>query len=201
LFRELTDLVLPALNRRQPKINLLNIWSAGCSDGREPYSVAMAVEKWLLENPGAAFQNYRIRASDLNSEYLTVARQGIYTLKKKERSLLQLYGGCFDLLSPDRILIAPRLTSRVSFYNEDITLAAHNQRFQIIICTNVLMYYEKDFRKSIIGGLIETLDRDGFLFIESAGTKSMKELGLIRLSPASHFFQKTEQLFKEQGVK
>jgi chemotaxis methyl-accepting protein methylase len=47
--------------------------------------------KWLLENPGAAFQNYRIRASDLNSEYLTVARQGIYTLKKKERSLLQLY--------------------------------------------------------------------------------------------------------------
>jgi chemotaxis methyl-accepting protein methylase len=93
------------------------------------------------------------------------------------------------------------LTSRVSFYNEDITLAAHNQRFQIIICTNVLMYYEKDFRKSIIGGLIETLDRDGFLFIESAGTKSMKELGLIRLSPASHFFQKTEQLFKEQGVK
>jgi len=197
LFRELARSVLPEIEKRQPKVNLLNIWSAGCSDGREPYSVAMTVEHWLSDNPGSSLQNYRIRASDLNSGYLAIARQGLYTLKKNEKSVLKSFTDYFQTVSGNQILIAPRLKSRVSFYDEDITTASRNQRFQLIICTNVLMYYDKEYRKSIVGILLNFLDKNGYLFIESVGTKTMKELGLMRLSSSSHFFQKTVQNFKE----
>lgn len=197
LFRELTEVVLPELGSRQPKINLLNIWSAGCSDGREPYSIAMTVERWLSENPGTSINDYHIRASDLNSEHLATARRGLYALKKKERYLLQPFADYFQFVTEDQILISSRLKRRTSFYDEDITVARRKQRYQLIICTNVLMYYEKEFRKSIIAGLINSLDKDGYLFIESVGTKAMKNLGLMRLSSSSHFFLKTESNFKE----
>jgi chemotaxis protein methyltransferase CheR len=195
LFRELKQLILPEIEKHQPQNHTLNIWSAGCSDGREPYSLAMAVESWMNDHPGVALQNYHIRASDLNREYLSIARQGMFRLKNKEKEVLKPYTEYFQKISDEQILIASRIKSRISFYNEDVTLVNLKRRFQLIICTNVLMYYEKEFRKVIITGLLNSLELHGYIFVESTGTKAMKDLGLVRMSPSSHFFKKTDQKF------
>ncbi len=192
LFRELKQSILPEIEKHHSQSHSLNIWSAGCSDGREPYSVAMAVESWMNDHPRVALQNYHIRASDLNREYLNIARQGMFRLKNKEKEVLKPYTEYFQKISDEQILIASQIKSRISFYNEDVTLVNLKRRFQLIICTNVLMYYEKEFRKAIITGLLNSLELHGYIFVESTGTKAMKDLGLVRMSPSSHFFKKID---------
>lgn len=82
LYRDLENLILPDFLSNSNKItNGLNIWSVGCSDGREPYSVAALIYNWLEKfNHNIEL---KIRASDINEKMISQAKKGIYPLKTK----------------------------------------------------------------------------------------------------------------------
>ena len=191
LYQWLTNTILPQLLDQPRRRPTLRIWSAGCSDGHEPFSIAMCVAKWFKIRYPHESPAFSIYASDINREYIENARRAEYRLRKNEIDRLSPYAEYYDTLAAGIICISPRIRQLVEFALEDITRPRQRDRFDIIVCTNVLLYYEKEYRKVIADRLIEALNEGGYLYTEAIGSRFLKSLGLQRVSPASQFFRKT----------
>ncbi len=189
LFRELEQLVLPALFRQETNRKKLLIWSAGCSDGREPYSLAMVTQRWF-NNKGIA-ANFMIRASDINRKQIDVGIKGEYQIKVGELKKLREYDEFYQLIDDKTIAVNSSLARRINFCVEDITSKSFGAKYDIIVCTNVLLYYDKEYRKVIVKSITDYLREGGYLYVETIGSRYLKQIGFTRLKSGSHFFQKT----------
>jgi chemotaxis protein methyltransferase CheR len=152
----------------------IRVWSAGCSTGEEPYSIAMA----LLNRfpPGSGWQ-LSVLASDLSTRALTQARQACYSEEraselpaamarlfvKRERS---------TRLQPHTsgVTLAPLLKELVEFKKLNLTLPAPADlgRFDLVFCRNVMIYFQPATRKRVVEMLLAHLAPDGYLFLGHA---------------------------------
>lgn len=166
-FDFLTDTVLPWL-ASQPHgagPGRIRLWSAGCSSGEEPYSMAMA----LKEFPALNGRDVKILATDLDSTILEQAQRGIY---KKEQvgkvvpTMLKkwfLQGGDNNL---GQVKIKPELKSLVCFRQMNLMEAwPMHGPFQVIFCRNVVIYFDKQNQKKLFQRFADILVPEGYLFI------------------------------------
>ena len=167
-FAALTQQVLPELIQRRAAERRLTLWSAACSSGQEPYSVAMAIrENFPL--PGWAFS---IQGTDFCSTILERARSGIYRQMEVNRGL------------PARLLtryftphglhwqLKPEILSMVQlqFLNLAEPWAHKVPPADIVFLRNVLIYFDMPTRKQILGRVRQVLRPDGYLFLGCAET-------------------------------
>lgn len=189
LFKDLENDVLPIVfNHRKGKTDKLLLWSAGCSDGREPYSIGMAIKRWIKMKMKSI--DIHVDASDINRDLVVIGTQGKYKVRQIELDRLIPYSDYFIQLDQTTLSITPSFSQVISFYVEDITAKREGALYDIIICTNVLLYYEKEYRKNIVNTLAKFLREGGFLYVETIGKKYMRENGFTSLRPGSHYFQK-----------
>lgn len=184
LYDTLATRVLPEMIDR----GRLSIWSAGCSDGREPYSIAMLL-KSLAENE---FE-LDLRASDINPGVISTAIQGEYQLTIPEVQALQEYPQFYHSLDSNHIRIRSELRSSIDFILEDLTTYTPEENFDLIFCTNVLFYYESDYRREIVRGLVEKLKADGVIYLEAVGNRFLQSVGLHKVKSGSHFYRRTTE--------
>lgn len=185
LYSSLENIALPALSNVSEKIQ---IWSAGCSDGREPYSIAMTVQKWF-DKAGNKQKKFELRASDINSNMIQIAKNNQYEISRMELSKLQPYSDYFRLNEPLTVEIKNEIAGNIKYFNEDIFKKRFPQKkYHLIICTNVLFYYELEYRKIIVQELISSLLPNGFIFLESIGSRYLKSCGLHRINSGSHLY-------------
>lgn len=167
-FRALTDQILPefAKNKKQP----LRIWSAACSSGQEPYSIAMILADFQRANP-AVNLNYRILASDLSENILEAAREARYDdfslsrglgAEQKARYFHQV-GEYWELDEA----IKNRIDFRVQNLLESFALLG---RFDVIYCRNVLIYFSQKRKEDIIRRLADVLEPGGYLILGASET-------------------------------
>jgi chemotaxis protein methyltransferase CheR len=138
----------------------LNLWSAGCASGEEPYSVAMA----LLE-AGRAGRGDRVLATDLSSRALSRARQAKYGAWSLRRTPEDIRGRYFTG-APPVVDVTPRV-------RELVTLARHNlvrepppgQGFDVVLCRNVLIYFDPVLAVEVLYKLLSALRPGGVLFL------------------------------------
>ena len=150
----------------------LRIWSAACSIGAEPYTIAMVAENFLSANRGV---DYSILATDLSTEVLRVARRGIYPTSMIE-PVDAGYQKAFVMQSRDperdEVRIHPRLRSKVGFARLNLMDDRYNvgDKVQIVFCRNVLIYFDKPTQQKVLRRLCDNLVSGGFLYVGHSET-------------------------------
>ncbi len=162
-FDQLRDIVLPALIEARSASKALRIWSAACSAGQEPYSVAM-----LLEDCANRLAGWRIEiiGTDLSEAILAKARAGVYSQFEVQRGLsAPQISRHFNRLG-DAWQIRDNIRARVSFRQLNLLDSyAHMGAFDIILCRNVLIYFDVVRKTDVLSRLSRALTDDGFLLL------------------------------------
>ena len=183
-FTAMTNMVLPELvplARRKGR-NLL-VWSAGCSSGAEPYTIAMVMEEFA-KNKNMNCE-YRILATDLSTEMLKIAKRGIYEASIIEPVDLNLKMKYF-LRSKDPanqlVRIAPELRRKITYQRLNL-MDDHfgmQKQMDIIFCRNVMIYFDRSTQKQLIAKFKQNLRHDGYLFIGHSESLAMEGSGFER---------------------
>lgn len=165
LFR---TLAVPRLMQRRATSRRLAIWSAACSSGQEPYSLAM-----VLREMGAQLGGWSIRilATDISRAMLEKAREGLYTQFEVQRGvpehLLQRYfqqeRSCWRLDADIRRMVEFRPFNLLYDPRE---LGS----FDVVFCRNVLIYFDEPRRAAVLDGVANVLASDGYLSLGGAET-------------------------------
>jgi len=147
-------------------VSTFRIWSAGCSTGEEPYSLAMVLNEFAEKN--AAF-SYAILATDLCARALAVAKSGIYDIDQLDDVNPEYRRRYFSFnRTPDRrrVCILPELRENVVFkrFNFMTPVFPIRQPLQAIFCRNVMIYFDRPTREQLISRLIGKLAPGGYLF-------------------------------------
>ncbi len=188
-FQHLAEAILPefmAAKRRSGRP--YTVWSAGCSTGEEPYTLAMVLNEF-----GALNKDFRffVLATDISTKVLDKAKMGIYERDRVETvppHLQQKY----LMRSKDRskrlVRIVPELRSgvcfqRVNLMDEGFALP---EPAEAIFCRNVIIYFERRTQAELLRRLCRSLKRGGHLFLGHSETVHGFDLPLVRVTSTVH---------------
>jgi chemotaxis protein methyltransferase CheR len=185
-FEFLTSRMLPEWARSTGNRRPLLVWSAGCSSGEEPYTLAIVLSEFEQTHPGFSF---RILATDISNIVLGKASVGIYStdavgpvpqnLKKKYFMRGREPGSVRTRVVPElRQLIEFR---RLNFMDSDYGIA---EKFDAIFCRNVIIYFDRQTQQSILGKITRRLLPEGYLFMGHSETLHELDLPVIQVLPA-----------------
>ena len=166
LFEEFEKIVESTL---VPKFGKLKIWSAACSIGSEPYTLAM-----IAQDKNIQLQD-RILATDLDSKVLERGKTGIYKpfeLKNMDDELIEKHftekDGSFQ--------INASLKSKVNFKKHDLLVDPFEKNFHVILCRNVIIYFNKEVKEQLCQKFSDSLVPGGILFTGATETIYKPEL-------------------------
>jgi chemotaxis protein methyltransferase CheR len=168
-----TDLLAERV-RKKRKGDAIRIWSAPCSTGEEPFSLAI----WLLENwPLVDEYEIEIVGSDIDTKVLEQARQGIFGKRALMRLSAHLVDKYFSPVPGDQWKILDDLRGSVHFSAVNIVERAETRlfgHFDVIFCRNVLIYFDDASRRTAAENLYENLLPGGFICL--GHTESMSRI-------------------------
>lgn len=173
-FEEIQRTILPELLRQSPR---LKVWSAGCSNGSEPYSVMMLLDEL---DPGGKHQ---ILATDLDEEILKAARGGAYS-EKDVRNVSPARRSRYFTEQGDKYVVRPEYRARVRFERQNLLSDPCPTDIDLILCRNVVIYFTEDAKDELYRRFHRSLKPGGLLFV--GGTESLlraRELGYVSISP------------------
>jgi len=155
--------VLPELHVKKFWKNprTLRIWSAGCSTGEEPYSIAITIAASLTF---ADSWNIEILATDLGRHALKHAQRAVYSgrsISSVTESQLATHFAPFE----GSHQIKPRLRKMVTFAQMNLASAVYVGRMDLIFCMNVLIYFSEERRRALVQRFYDTLEPGGYLFL------------------------------------
>ena len=167
-FEQLRDVLLPALVARCAATRSLRIWSAACSSGQEPYSIAM-----LLLEERRLMPDWKIEivATDMSEPILTRARRGRYSEFEAARGLSEERRARWMRREGGDWSVAPEVRALVDFRHHNLMDGTAGMgRFDLIFCRNVLIYFEQSQKRWALQRLAEVLAPEGALVMGSAET-------------------------------
>lgn len=186
-FAYLTQTAIPTLQRHHPFTGResLKIWSAGCSTGEEPYTLAMVLAEIQENQPGFKFD---ILATDISTRVLEIAGRAVYPMGLIEpvppqlRKKYLLRG--VNTQNP-QIRIGPELRRRVrfgrlNFMDEDFGLP---EKVAIIFCRNVIIYFDKVTQEKLMVKFCRFLQDGGYLFLGHSESLHGYKTPLTQVAP------------------
>lgn len=165
-FDFLAQVWLPEqLQRKGAAARRMRIWSAGCSTGEEPYSIAMVLREGV---PGINHWDARILATDIDSAVLETAKAGRYPVTRAEKiEEARLSRWCdSDDTARDSVRIKTEIAELIRF--RQLNLMSQwpmRGKFDAIFCRNVLIYFDKDTQRGLVDRFADILEPGGILFI------------------------------------
>ncbi len=165
-FQYLQSTLLPMLMSRRQDTRRIRIWSAGCSTGQEPYSIAMVIRETISN-----INNWDIKilATDIDTAVLETAKNGVYDTGKidgvsKARLQRWFLKGKNDL--SDSVKVRPELQEIITFKQLNLLndWPVHGQ-FDVLFCRNVVIYFDKDTQRILFERFANTLKDDSHMFI------------------------------------
>lgn len=167
-FEALTKKLIPTLLRTRATTKTISIWSAACSTGQEPYSIAM-----LLDETFPELKDWRVRivATDLASTVLERARQAKYRQLEVNRGLpARLLVKYFDRVESEW-QVKESIRKRVDFVQLNLMDNwPHTGKFDLVFLRNVLIYFDVPTKQNILRRVRQVLAPDGVLFLGGAET-------------------------------
>jgi chemotaxis protein methyltransferase CheR len=180
-FDLLRQKILPEWRQRSGPGDRMTLWSAACSSGQEPYTLAMVLAEFGAALPGFC---YRILATDISKTVLQKARSGIYERRQTERMPRELRSK-YLLQAKDAPLvrIVPELRRQVVFHplnlmDTDYPLA---EPFDVIFCRNVFIYFDRPTQAAVAAKLCRYLRPGGYLFIGHSESLVDNQLPLVSI--------------------
>ncbi|WP_234119574.1 CheR family methyltransferase [Clostridium hydrogenum] len=172
LFKEFENEIRNIISKNTSNIK---IWSAACSIGAEPYSIAIILDK-------LGYNKARILATDIDATILNRAKTGEYLeseIKNVEKQDLHKY---FKNMG-DKYIIDESIKSMIIFKKHDLILDSYESDFDLIVCRNVVIYFNQDVKEKIYKKFSQSLKKGGLLFV--GATESIynyKEYGFEKAS-------------------
>lgn len=163
-FELLRRQVLPELRARkeQGADRRLRIWSAGCSTGEEPYTIAIDVLELLEQSP---WWDVQIFASDLSLKVLELAHRGRYAADKVRETVPPVVLRKYFEPAGDEYQVKEQVRRRVSFDFHNLRHENGLKNLDVIFCRNVMIYFDDEERKRVIDKFYRSLNPGGYLFL------------------------------------
>jgi chemotaxis protein methyltransferase CheR len=170
-IRALRKYVLPELLKQAASTKRLRIWSAGCSTGEEPYTIAMLLRELL---PGSSGWDIKVLASDISTRALAAARRGRYSdrafvmtdpVDLQRFFVLDTEAGCYE--------VRQELKDLVEFRHHNLVTEpppAQAGELDLLLCRNVTIYFDRDTTRSLMQRFHMSLRDGGYLFLGHAET-------------------------------
>lgn len=173
LYDDLQDKIKSEL---LPKNRVLKIWSAACSIGAEPYSLGIIMQELT---PNTA---HKILATDIDRTILDKACKGEYTLSEL-KNVKSAYINKYFVSNGEIYAISHKIKDMVTFKKHDLILENYENNFDLIVCRNVVIYFNQDVKEQIYRKFSSSLKSGGLLFV--GATESIynyKEYGFEKAS-------------------
>lgn len=181
-FDYLSRVILPELSARG--LRSIRAWSAACSTGPEPYTLAMVLDDFAESQGGPA---YGILATDLDTDVLETARSGIYPRELVEpvpQALQHKY--VMTSRDPGRrdVRMVPALRSAIGFARLNLMDEHYpvGEPMHLIFCRNVLIYFDKPTQKNVVSRLVDCLKPGGYLFLGHSESITGHDLPLTQVA-------------------
>jgi len=188
-FEFLADTVLPEMTatRRSGMGKKLMVWSAGCSTGEEPYTLAMVINEFAEKYAGCGFA-WSVLATDISTRVLEKARQAVfdrervipipdplkrkYLLKSKDRDR-----GLVRVIPELRQMVCFR---RLNFMDEDF---GFREMIDVIFCRNVIIYFDRPTQTKLLNKFYRQMVPGGYLFMGHSETLHGLDVPLVQVTP------------------
>ena len=165
-FQYLQNTLLPMLMSRRQNTRRIRIWSAGCSTGQEPYSIAMVVRETV---PHIENWDIKILATDIDTNVLDTGKCGVYDLGKIEgisKTRLQRWFLKGKGEKSESVKARPELQELITFRQLNLLNDWPMQgEFDVLFCRNVVIYFDKDTQRVLFDRFANQLKEDGYMFI------------------------------------
>lgn len=158
-FEYLRKKILPELLRTRSR---LRIWSAGCSQGHEPYSLAI-----LLAEIGSAYANHYILATDLDNSALTFAQAGGPYTEDKIVNVSDALRRRYFRAAPEGHYVVETIRRRVTFQYHNLLEDPFEDDFDLIVCRNVVIYFSVETKNKLYRQFRNALRPGGIFFVGS----------------------------------
>lgn len=185
VFKFIKNKILPYLN----SYNHIKIWSAGCSNGKEAYSLAiMLKEAGMLEKT-------QIYATDINPYVIEEAKNGMYSMNTLDKDITNYrcaegknnFIQYFDI-NKSYIKVKDELTKNILFFQHSLLSNGRLNEFNLIICRNVFIYFNDSLQEKVLKNFSNSLETNGFLVLgKSEG---------IQKNKGNKYFEKYDENYK-----
>lgn len=186
-FDLLTSKLLPQWQELLHENRRFKIWSAGCSSGEEPYTMAMVLAEYAENNCRRSF-DYEIIATDISTKVLDHAKNAVYHADRvipvpasiRRKYLLKNRDAANPL-----VRIAPQLRKKVrfgrlNFMDESFTLP---DKMDVIFCRNVIIYFDKKTQEALVKKFCRNLQPGGYLFLGHSESLYGFDVPLTQIAP------------------
>ncbi|HSV32210.1 MAG TPA: protein-glutamate O-methyltransferase CheR [Atribacteraceae bacterium] len=158
----------------------LNVWSAGCSIGSEAYSIAILLTEMKVTKP------FWIWATDIDEEILEKAQEAVFKELHLKNVPDHVLSSSFYPQTDGGFRIKPVLQKNVRFQKHDLLREPVKETFDLVVCRNVVIYFEEEAKKTAFRKLSDSLKKGGYLWIGS--TERIPNPGMFHLRYSLPFF-------------
>lgn len=181
-FKYLKEVILPYIEKNNPT-KILNIWSAGCSSGEEPYTIAMVVDDYFKFNNSK--WKVQILATDISENVLSKAREGVYTqegISKLPETFIKRYfvknkDNNFEVIDDIKKNITFKVFNLMDNINE-------KNKYDVIFCRNVMIYFNAETKINLVNRFYEATKVGGHLLIGHAETVQRGQAKYVYVNPS-----------------
>ncbi len=199
-LRAFSEEILPELRRSLAERRTLRIWSAGCSTGEEPYTIAI-----LLLESGDWWRDWQVEilGSDINQRVLHTARKGVYKKGSHRVTTPDMLNKYFVEEEKGNYRIIDRVRELVSFSSLNLLDPYKTgliSNMDVIFCRNVIIYFDKEAKKKVIASFYDKLREGGYLLLgHSESLINISNAFTLRTLKNDMVYQKPVRTRSEQG--
>ena len=176
------DKVLPYLSNTQRDKDL-RIWSAGCSSGEEPYTLAMLLDEYFGENK--VLWDTKVLATDISNGILEIAKKGIYFNDKIASLPAHWRRNYFNKVNNENSCLIDKIRNEVIYRRFNLMESfPFKKRFNVIFCRNVMIYFDNKTKDNLVEKFYDALEPGGYLFIGHSETINRETSKFKYIMPA-----------------
>ena len=182
-FNFFKEEVLPQLVSRS-KTKDLRIWSAGCSSGEEPYTLAMIIDEFFgMEKK---WWDTKILATDISSKVLDIALEGVYANDRIATIPAFWRLNYFNKLENEKSVLIPKIRNEVIYrkFNLMDKTFPFKKKFHVIFCRNVMIYFDNKTKMDLVKKFYDATEPGGYLFIGHSESLNRNETEYQCIMPA-----------------
>lgn len=186
-FEFFRDTILPYLVAAKKGRKTLNIWSAGCSSGEEPYTITMFIKDFL--GAQASAWDTRILATDISMEVMSVAQKGEYELESL-KNLPEAWKKRFfrkSLTDPNKVVVSDELKKNVIYRPFNLMdPIKFKTSFDVIFCRNVMIYFDQPTKDALVNRFYHATVPGGYLLIGHSESVNRNATNYSYIMPATY---------------
>lgn len=183
-FEYFKNYVLPYLTANKSSESDFRIWSAGCSSGEEPFTLAMVIDDYFNGNKGN--RDTKILATDISTNVLNKAKLGIYD-NEQLNGLNKVYAAkYFKKYGENKSEVIDKIKNEVIFrkFNLMQEILPFKKKFHVIFCRNVMIYFDLETKTRLIKRFYDALEYGGYLFIGHSESISYRDYNFKYIMPS-----------------